>query len=310
MKTKYNAYLRDVCTDVKHWRKHRTKVDIKTHLFLWRNFEANMNLENSELSLTERLKIKRYNSLFNNLNYFYIMEKIIKSCGEEIAKRVSSTASGFEKFKTAKVNKTDGGFSCEFSFVESDKDGNKITRKGFLESKDNKDFWYIFDVKNGQSTDKKRLVKIVVGDIVLDCNSAKHGVKPNNVGVVATIAQNLGLEASDLDDLNVLDIVTAKTMEQKTAAFMCAIAQLPNFSDIATKLDNLAKQAEKETRAKKAVENSYITICNVNGIAVEDYKTAFAITENENEAVQACLISKKTGKTIAQAIEAYRLIFA
>lgn len=316
MKAKINAVFKDTNNCVQRWRKCRQKLtfieQVKNMSYVYENFV----FQSSDKTRCEIERQKLYNKLFNNIYYFYIMKNVIKTLGKNIAQQVEKNAKDFESFvsgeiKVEKDNKKNViGYSVSFTYKVTDNENNVIVRKGIVESSNNVEKWYIYDLKNGKTTDKKKLVKVVIGDNTLSNVQAKHGVKNNVEGEITKIATNLGLSVDDLKGIDFASLVDAKTCEQETALFMCAISTSPKFTEIATKLIALAKQAEKETRANKATENSYINVCKDNGITLEDFENALAITNNKNEAVQACLIAQKKQIPINKAIEAYRLLFA
>lgn len=314
MRAKIKAVFKATNNDVKMWRKCKQKVTFINEVANLAYIYDNFVFENTNKSRAEIRHEKLINKLLTNSNYFYIMKQLTKIVGKEIAKQVSKEFANFES-ENVTFDKKSQVYNVTFWYDEQKPtDGEMIQvirRKGQICNDVNGvEYRYIYDVKNGVTTDKKRLISIAKNDVSIDCNASKQAVKPNLEGIKTTIAQNFGVDCELINDCDFSDIVTAKTLEQKIACFLFAVAKSANFEAIATKVSELAKQAEKETRKAKATENSYITICKDNNIAVTDFENALQITNNKNEAVQACLIAKKTGKTIQQAVEAYRLIFA
>ena len=237
------------------------------------------------------------------------MKQLTKMLGDNILSATTEIANKFSSFKSSeiKVKKDDNkkvvGYTFEFSFNQADKEGNEINRKGFVENNNGRENWFIFDIKNGQTTDKKRLIYTATSDAILDVNSAKHATKPNDVGTLATLATNLGVTPNDIAKLDVTNIVAAKTAEQATAAFMLAISKLDNFATYANKCNELAKAAEKETRTAKAIDNGFKLTCNGAGLNYDDViATATQYNITKELAFSAHMLAKATKQSVAQCV--------
>lgn len=237
------------------------------------------------------------------------MKQLTKMLGDNILSATTEIANKFSDFQSGKIkvkkddNKKVIGYTFEFSFSQADKDGNIISRKGFVENNNSRENWYVFDIKNGKTTDKKRLIYTATSDAILDVNSAKHATKPNDVGTLATLATNLGVAPNDIAKLDVTNIVAAKTAEQATAAFMLALSNLDNFATYAAKCNELAAAAEKATRTAKAIDNGFKITCNGAGLSYDDViATAQRYNITKELAFSAHMLAKATNQSVAECV--------
>ena len=257
MDTKISKHIASEINKPVQWRKYKRKTGFKTSFKRWYNIETNLPLQNVDENKTY---INRcINSLYftNYLNYF-IMENLKTFFGENFATYVAKLSG-----ENCKVTECKNGFFITFvDEITKGEEKVKVLRK-LQATKENDTFvLYSFDLKDNKISDKKRLQAIERDGKILEFSTAKNVLNATIEGLKKDLSINCDCKVELFNDCNFSDVVTASTMEKKTANFIFAISKSENFVPIFEAIKKGAQKVEAQKKDNKKTESAKDTLSN------------------------------------------------
>lgn len=326
MTDKINKHIASEINKPYQWRKFKRKTGFKTSFKRWYNIETNLPLNNVDENKTY---INRcINSLYftNYLNKF-IMENLKTFFGENFATYVAKLSG-----ENCKVTECKNGFFITFSDeISKGEEKVKVLRK--LQATDEGDFFalYSFDLKDNKVSDKKRLQAIEKSGKILEFSTAKNVLSNTIEGLKKDLSVNCDCKIDLFNDCNFTDVVTANTLEKKTANFIYSVAKSDNFLGIYDAIKAGAQKVENEKKTTKKVDSAKdtlsttaqqncatllgvdvtalltfdVTKTTINGVKISDVKQAINLGVNAQLALSYIAVAQATGQNYLQAVQQF-----
>lgn len=327
MSDKISKHIASEINKPYQWKKCKLKTGYKTSFKRWYGIETNLTLNNIDENKTYFNRC--VNSLYftNYLNYF-IMENLKTFFGDSFALYVQKLCG-----ESCKVTECKNGFFITFSDEISKGDEKvKVLRK-MQATKENDVFaLYSFDLKDNKVSDKKRLQAISKDGKILEFSTAKNVMQSTIDGFKKDLSINCDCKTELFSDCNFSDVVTASTLEKKTANFIFSISKSENFVAIFEAIKAGAKKVEENKKSTKKVDSAKDTLSNdiqkavasalncdvtkllgfsditkttINGCKLSDIKQAINLGISLDLALSYTFVAKQTSQNYLQAVSQF-----